>query len=397
MKRSLEDLVLFGGPAAFLQPAVVGRPSTGDPERLRERLDGVIKRGWLTNGGPLVREFEQRVAEAAEADHAVATTNATAGLSLVIRALELTGEIIMPSLTFPATPQSVSWLGLEPVLCDVDLMTGCLAADAVEAAITPRTSAILGVHLWGRPGDIAALERIAETHQLPLIFDAAHAFGCSYQGESIGHFGRAEVFSFHATKVVNAFEGGVVTTNDAELAKILRSMQNFGLDSDRLVTSTGTNAKMNEASAAMGLTSLDAYEDVMAHNRSNYACYRELLSQVPGLDLIHFDAEERNNYQYVIAVLDPDHSGLGPNTLMKVLAMERILTQRYFHPGCHQMAPFQVDPPLRLPHTEWYSERVLALPTGPAMTGEDVRRVCNVIEVAVAHAAEVSIALERLG
>ena len=231
--RVLEDLAVFGGPPAFTEPRHVGRPNIGSRAELFERIGGALDRGWLANDGPLVAEFERRVADLLEVDYCVATSSATVGLQLVARALGLSGEVVMPSFTFVGTADSLAWLGITPVFADIDPRTHNLDPAAAERALTSRTSAILAVHLWGCACDVDALGEIAAQHDIPLVLDAAQALGCTYRGRPIGGFGRAEVFSFHATKVAGAGEGGAVTTNDPELARRVRLMRNFGFSGVR--------------------------------------------------------------------------------------------------------------------------------------------------------------------
>lgn len=390
MKREIGDLRLFGGPPAFLHTLYVGEPNTGDRDRFFDRLAWALDNRWLTNGGPLLREFEERVAELAEVRNAVATCNATAGLHLLIHGCGLTGEIIMPALTFVATAHAVRWLGLQPVFCDIDPATGCLHPAQVEAAITPHTTGIIGVHLWGRPCPADELEKIAAGNSLILLFDAAHALGCTYREQRIGGFGAAEVFSFHATKVAHSFEGGAITTNNDELAQRLRAMRNFGLNQDGVVEALGTNAKMSEAAAAMGLTSLDAFSRAVVHNRVNYELYRCELDGVAGVQMISYDEQESNNYHYLVIEVDEGICGLGRDLLREVLRAENVVAQRYFHPGCHQMEPYRSERTVTLPHTERLSARVLALPTGPGVSREDIRRVCDIVRIAVTHGVEVT-------
>src|SRR4051794_18747620 len=190
------DLAILGGRAAFSEPRHVGRPNVGDRARLLERIEGALDRGWLANDGPLVAEFERRVGELVGSEHCIATSSATVGLQLVAQALELSGEVIMPSFTFIGTAHAFKWLGLTPVFADAARRTHNLDPQAVERLSTPRTSAIVGVHVWGRPCDAPTLEAIADRHGVPLIFDAAHATGVG-----VGTGGHAEVFSFHATKI----------------------------------------------------------------------------------------------------------------------------------------------------------------------------------------------------
>ena len=390
MKRSLKDLAVFGGRPGFLKPLHVGRPGPIDRDRFFDRLAWALDNQWLTNGGPLTREFEDRVAEVAGARNCIATCNATCGLQLVMHAAGVTGEVIMPALTFVATPHAVRWLGLDPVFCDVDPATGCLDPEQVRAAVTDRTSAVVGVHLWGRPCDVDGLEKVAADYGLQLVFDAAHAIGVTANGRPVGTFGDAEVFSFHATKVVTAFEGGAVVTDDDGLAEMVRGLHNFALASPTPVPAGGTNAKMNEAAAAMGLTSLDAFGAVVEHNKSNYEIYRNELGGVPGVGVLELDETERNNFQYVIVSVDEATTGLERDVLLDVLHAENVVAKPYFSPPCHHMEPYRSRSPVCLPYTEALSARVVALPTGPSISREDIRRICNVVRLAAAHGGEVT-------
>lgn len=389
MKRAITDLAVFGGPSAFLHNLYVGRPTVGDRERFFARLEWALDNRWLTNGGPLARELEGRIADLAGVDHCVATCNATAALQLAMRATGVTGEVIMPAMTFAATPHSVRWLGLDVVFCDIDPRTGCLDPERVAEAITPRTGAVVGVHLWGRPAAVDALSKVTAEHGIPLFFDAAHALGCTAGGRPIGSFGTAEIFSFHATKTVMAFEGGAITTDDGALAAKLRAMHNFGIERDKSVSDVGTNAKMSEAAAAMGLTSLDAFPETRERNRANHALYQSELADVPGIELISYDRAEANNYQYVIIEVDAAITGLSRNRLQEILRAEKVFAQPYFSPGCHELAPYRTEPPLRLEHTERLAERVLALPTGPSVSAEDIRRVCGIIRMSATHGEQI--------
>jgi dTDP-4-amino-4,6-dideoxygalactose transaminase len=256
----------------------------------------------------------------------------------------------------------------------------------VEALITPRTTGVLGVHLWGIACDVEALERITQRHGLTLLFDAAHGFGCSYGGTRIGNFGRAEVFSFHATKFINAFEGGAVVTNDDALAEKVALMRNFGFSGYDRVVYVGTNGKMSEASAAMALTNLDSIDDFVAVNRMNMEAYREGLAGLPGLRLVEPRDPRDWNHQYVIVEVNEGAAGLGRDHLVEVLWAENVRARRYFHPGVHRMEPYRSHFPhagLLLPETERLSARVLALPTGSAISTEDITGVCEIIGAAL--------------
>ncbi|MCO1580364.1 aminotransferase class I/II-fold pyridoxal phosphate-dependent enzyme [Crossiella sp. SN42] len=392
MKAVVGELARFGGTPEFRTPLRLGRPNIGDRARFFARLGGALDRGWLSNGGPLVAEFEDRVARITGARHCVATCNATLALQLAIRAAGWRGEVIVPALTFAATAHAVAWLGLTPVFCDVDPVTGGLDPGHAATLIGPRTSGILGVHLWGRGHRLDELTELAHRHGIGLLFDAAHAFACSWRGRPIGSFGAAEVFSFHSTKFVHAFEGGALVTDDDALAERARSLRNFGLTGPDEVAQVGVNAKMSEASAAMGLTSVDSLEEFRAHNAHNHARYTAGLAAAPGIRLLAFDPAEDNNFQYVVAEVDETVTGLGRDTLHEVLLAENVLARRYFHPGCHLMAPYRDG--TRLPHTEALAARSLALPTGTAVGAEQIDRLCRLLRFAARNGRAIQ---DRIG
>lgn len=387
-----ESLAAFGGMAAFAEPLHVGRPNIGDRAALLARINDMLDHRWLTNNGPFVQEFEQRIADFLGVKHCIAMCNATIALEIAIRGLELRGEVIVPSFTFIATAHALQWQQITPVFCDVEPSTHNLDPAKVEAMITPRTTGVIGVHVWGRPCAVEALEDVARRRDLKLMFDAAHAFGCSHNGRMIGNFGQAEVFSFHATKFFNTFEGGAVVTNDDALAAKMRLMKNFGFAGYDTVIYVGTNGKMSEISAAMGLTGLESLEDFIAVNRLNYQAYCEGLQGIPGLQLIPYDESERCNYQYIIVEVDEASAGIGRDELVAVLHAENVLARRYFYPGCHEMEPYRSYFPhagLLLPETKRLTQRVMSLPTGTAVGPEEIAIVCQIIRLAVAHSGTV--------
>ena len=263
----------------------------------------------------------------------------------------------------------------------------------MAARITPRTTAVIGVHLWGRPCDVDGLAELADRHALKLLFDAAHAFGCTCKGRMVGSFGDAEVFSFHATKVLNAFEGGVVTTNDDELARRLRLMRNFGFAGYDNVVELGTNAKMSEVSAAMGLTSLDSFDEFVAVNYRNYKLYEERLRDVPGVRLARYDESERCNYQYVVLEVDERAAHIGQKDLLRVLWAENAIARKYFAPGCHNMPVYRELYPeagKSLPVTNRLADRLLILPTGTTTSEQAVQGICSVLRLAAANGARLT-------
>jgi dTDP-4-amino-4,6-dideoxygalactose transaminase len=392
IKSRLCDLAIFGAPPAFSDKLHVGRPNIGSKERLLERISSILESRWLSNDGPSVQELEHVLAKFLGVRHCVATCNATVALEIVIRALGLEGEVIVPSFTFIATAHALQWQGITPVFCDVAPRTHTLDPQQVERLITPRTSGIVGVHLWGRPCEIEGLTEIARQHRLKLLFDAAHAFACTHRGQMIGNFGAAEVFSLHATKFFTSAEGGVIATNDDKLAAKVKLMRNFGFAGFDNVVEVGTNGKMSEMSAAMGLVSFESLDEFIAANRRNYLRYRTEFENLPGIQLISYDERESNNYQYVVVEVDETLTRIARDEMLEVLLAENIIARRYFYPGCHRMEPYRSLYPsagMTLPATEELSRRVLVLPTGPALSSNDVATICRIIRTVVSLSSEI--------
>jgi len=393
LPRRVEDLAILTGAPAFSRPLHVGTPNLGDRKRLVERIEDILDRRWFTNDGVYVREFERRVAELLGVKHVVAMCNGTIALEIMIRAIGLEGEVIVPSHTFVATAHALQWQQIKPVFSDIDPRTHNLDPARIEALITPKTTGILAVHLWGRAADVEGLEAVARRHDLALVFDAAHAFACSYRGRMIGGFGRAECFSFHATKFCSSFEGGAVTTNDDDLAEKMRLMRNFGFKGLDDVGYIGSNGKMSEVAAAMGLTSLESREEFIAASHANYRLYRDLLGRVSGLNVLEYDEAERNNYHYIVVEVDAARTGLERDVLVDVLRAENVLARRYFYPGAHRMEPYRSHQPqagLVLPVTEQVLARVLQLPTGTAIREAEVRGIASIMALCCARGPELA-------
>lgn len=387
--RTQADLAVNGAPPAFEQLLHVGRPNMGDREAFMQYAADIFDRRWLSNNGPLVQEFEAEVAQHLGVKHCVAMCNGTIALEIAIRALGLEGEVIVPSYTFVATAHALQWQSITPVFADVDPATHTLSPAAVRRMITPRTSGIIGVHLWGRGAPVDELQEIADEHGLKLMFDAAHAFSCSYKGRMIGSFGACEVLSFHATKFFNTFEGGAVVTNDDTLAEAMRLMRNFGFADLDKVIHPGTNGKMIEIAAAMGLVNLRSLDDVIAANRANYLAYREALRGVEGVRLLEYDQAERNNYQYVVLEVEGGCS-VSRDALVEALRAENVMARRYFWPGCHNMEPYRSLFPhagLVLPDTDRVSGSVIVLPTGQTMDAGMIATVARIIRTAINSSA----------
>lgn len=391
-KTSVSDLALFGGPPSFREKLHVGRPNIGDRGALLSRINTVLDGKWLTNSGPMVKEFEAAIAKRVGVKHCIAMCNATIALEIATRALGMRGEVIVPAFTFIATAHSLQWQEITPVFCDIRPSDFTIDPAKIEELITPRTTAIVGVHLWGRPCDVLSIEQIARKRNLKVLYDAAHAFCCSHNGRPVGSFGDAEVFSFHATKFLNTLEGGAVATDDDELAKKIRLMKNFGFAGYDQVIYIGTNGKMNEFSAAMGLTNLECVDAFVAANKRNYAAYIEGLEGIEGVELVRYNETERCNYQYITIVVDESVTGISAESLVGLLHAENVLARRYFFPGCHRMEPYRSYFPhsrLLLPQTERLSKRVLSLPTGSSVSADEIGRVCQLVRFFISHGAEI--------
>jgi dTDP-4-amino-4,6-dideoxygalactose transaminase len=382
MSTKIKRAAFKGSQPAFREKLHVGCPNIGNREAILARINDMLDRKQLSNNGPFVQELEQKLADLIGVKHCITTCNGTIAMEIATRALGLKGEVIVPAFTFVATAHSLQWQEITPVFCDIDPRTHTIDPAKVEQMITPRTTGIIGVHLWGRPCNIEALQKIARKHRLALLFDAAHAFACSYRGRMIGNFGDAEVLSFHATKFFNTFEGGAVATNNDALADKVRLMKNFGFSGYDNVIYIGTNGKMTEVSAAMGLTNLESVDDFMLHNRDNYRCYRAALEGIPGISLVPYNELERCNYQYIIVEVDESVAGVSRDFLVNTLHKENVMARRYFYPGCHRMEPYRSFFPhagLMLPETEKVSAKVMSLPNGTSVGIGDIGKICNFI------------------
>jgi dTDP-4-amino-4,6-dideoxygalactose transaminase len=381
VKKIVDDLAFFSGKAAFDDPLHVAQLNLPLWEEMELVFRGIFERRFFTNHGPLVRELDQCFASFVGAEHAVCVTNGTVALMILARSLDLSGEVIVPAFTFPATVQALSWAGLTPVLCDVDPKTHMISPDTVAPHITPRTSGILGVHVWGRPCEPERLESFSTELGLVLFFDACHGVGCSYNGCRIGNFGVGEAFSFHATKILNGGEGGCITTNNAQLAAKLRTMRSFHPSETFAQVPLRMNGKMSEAQAGLALLSMIEYPKNVAGNRRRYDAYRYRLSDVPGVSLLEFNSAYENNYQYIVIEIDQERAGLHRDVFLNLLSAENVLCRRHFYPGIHRMLPYSNMPTAigNFPGTNRLCDRLLQLPNSQTMTEADVDRICNLI------------------
>jgi dTDP-4-amino-4,6-dideoxygalactose transaminase len=377
------DFALLGGTPVFAQPLPVGQLYFPSWDRYEAAMRGIFERRYYTNQGPLVQQLEARLQDYLGVKHVVCVTNATIGLMMAAEALELSGKVVMPSFTFIASAQSLSWTGIEPVFCDVDPETHQLAIDKLDALMDEHVTGIMGVNLWGGACDPVALEKYAHARGLKLYFDSAHAFGCMVDAIKIANFGRLEVFSFHATKILSATEGGCLCTNDEILASRLRNIRSsYGAGKPFPVVKT-SNGRMSEAQAAIALMSLDDFPKNQQNNEILFRKYEERLGHIPGVKLVKPAGVTFSNYQYVVCEILENIFGLSRNSLITVLKAENVNARRYFFPGTHRSIGYRDSLSKfanSLPVTDYLCASCLQLPIGAMVNGDAVDAICEIID-----------------
>lgn len=378
--REKDMPAILGGIPIFKETLHIVRPSLPKSSEIQENLEDTFQKGLLTNG-KYVAEFEARCAEYLETKEAVAVSSATSALLLTEKALELTGEVIVPSFTFSATVHSLIWNGLTPVFVDCLPHTYNLNPILVENAITDKTSAILAVYIFGNPPDISRLEEISKRYNLKLIFDTAHGFGAKYQGKLAGGFGDAEIFSLTPTKIITSGEGGLITTNDTNLAQRLRLLRNYGNEPDYDCQWIGLNARMLEFSAILGLKSLEKIEEAI--DKRNYLAfqYQRHLSSLDGIQFQQIDINNRSTYKDFSILIESEKFGLNRNQLALALKAENIETRKYFYPPVHLQKAYQYLCPDEndFQVTIAISSSILCLPFYTCMEENDLDRIVSAI------------------
>lgn len=369
---------ILGGTPAFESLVPLTRPPVPEVEAVARDLKKILTGGRLTNDA-YVRELEERVGAYLGVRHCIAVSSCTSGLMLVLRAAQLQGEVVVPSFTFSATVHAVVWSGLQPVFADIDPETLTLSAADVGRVVTDRTSAVLATHTYGTPCNVAALSEVGRSAGLEPFFDAAHALGSRVEGSLVGRFGRAEVFSLSPTKVLVASEGGLIATGDDALAERLRMGRDYGDAGDYDCLFPGLNARMSEIHAAIALASLDGLEDRIARRNVVAGRYRAELDDVAGITFPVVPRGSRSTYKDVTVVIERDEFGIDASMLRHALAAENIETRRYYHPPVHRMRAYEglSGAHLRLPITDWASERVLSLPIGSDLEDDVIVRVAG--------------------
>ncbi|NUQ37993.1 MAG: DegT/DnrJ/EryC1/StrS family aminotransferase [Caldilineales bacterium] len=368
---------LLGGQPIVEAPLPIVRPLLPPLAAIQERLDAAMQSGQLTNGGRHVQALEAQLAAYFAVAHVVAVNNATIGLLLLLRALAADGEVILPSFTYAASAHAVVWAGLRPVFVDILPDTYTLDPAAVARAITPRTAAIMGVHIYGHPCEIDDLQEVADHHGIPLIFDAAHAMGSRYRQQRVGGFGLAEVFSFHATKIFPVGEGSVIATSDTQLAQKLRLLRVFGSPpGEENTLLPGLNGKMQEFNALIGLENLKNIDRYVTQRRALVDQMRAEIAHLPGL---HFQTQRPHvysNYQNLSLLVDAGAFGLSRDALFVALRADNVHTRRYFHPPVHRHDAYAGSEHAHLPVTDRVADTVLCLPIYSQMQAQEAHALC---------------------
>lgn len=383
MNNGEKNFAILGAKPRFDKPIPIGQLYFPSWERYVSAFRGIFERQYYINNGPLLTELEDKLQQFLGVKHAICVTNATFGLMMAADAMNLTGKVIMPSFTFIASAQSLSWSGIEPVFCDVDPTTHQLAIDKLDALMDEHVTGIMGVNLWGGACDPVALEKYAHARGLKLYFDSAHAFGCVVEDTKIANFGSIEVFSFHATKVLSATEGGCICTNDDYLADRLRCIRpSYGEHKSVGITKVA-NARMSEAQAAIALLSLEDFPQNQQKNETLFHKYEEGLKHIPGIKLVKPAGVTFSNYQYIVCEVDQDIFGLSRDSLITVLKAENVNARRYFYPGTHRSIGYRDSLPKfadSLPVTDYLCASCVQFPVGALVDINTVNKICELID-----------------
>jgi dTDP-4-amino-4,6-dideoxygalactose transaminase len=368
-------------PIPLAEPQYVTRPLLPDLGRYSELLAEIWETGRVANFGPFHDRLEERLAERMATPHVSLWNNGTTALLAATRALGLRGEVLTTPFTFPATVHALAWMGIEPVFVDIDPVTLTIDPKAIANAIGPRTTGILGVHVYGNWCDTEGIAELAGANDLAVIYDAAHCFGMSIAGLPRSRFGDATMFSFHATKIFHTAEGAMLVANDAALSERFRRLRNFGIVGEDDVPEVGINGKLNELQAALGLLLLDEIEAEVERRAEVAEWYEDQLSSIPGLHLVSGTRAQRAK-QYLVVRIDAQEFGMTRDDLHLELRRFNVIGRRYFYPLCSRLDPYRSLPsadPTLLPNAELAAAECLALPMHGRLSEATVGQICDAI------------------
>lgn len=387
--------VILGGEPIVAEPVPIMRPTLPRFSEISSAYEDVLETGMLSNVNRYVAKFEEEAAVYLGVEHAVAVSSCTSGLILVMKAMGLSGEVILPSFTFSATGHAVAWNGLRLVFADCDRATHQLDPVRAEELVSGRTSAIVGVHMFGAPCNVDALTSLARARRLAMIFDAAHAFGSSVRDRRIGGFGDVEIFSLSPTKVLVSGEGGMVATNDGELARKIRIGRDYGNPGNYNCEFVGLNARMSEFHAVLGLHSLTRLDENVAARNRLVKRYKKNLSIVTGIAYQEQLPGTVSTFKDFSLIVDEKAMGIGRDVLAEALDAEGIGSRPYFDPPLHRQdayAGYFAEVDGRLPETNYVAKHALSIPLYSHMGEETVDQICDALVRIVANSEAVSAA-----
>lgn len=360
----------------------VTAPLLPDLEEFNTLLKEIWDSKWITNNGSFHKQLEKELAEYLKVPYISLFTNGTLPLLTALQALHVSGEVITTPYSFVATTHSIWWNGCKPVFVDIDPATGNIDPDAIEAAITNKTTAIMPVHVYGKPCDTKRIQEIADKYGLKVIYDAAHAFGVEVDGESILNAGDMSTLSFHATKVYNTLEGGALVMHDAETKKRIDYLKNFGFAGETEVVAPGINSKVDEVRAAYGLLNLRQVDAAIEARHQVAIKYREALRPVEGITFMDDMPGVRHNYSYFPLFVDAEKYGMTRDELYEKMKNHNVLGRRYFYPLISTFSTYRGLPsaaPENLPKAHKMADSVICLPMHHELSAEDINRVLELI------------------
>jgi len=368
----------------FSEPLYYTRPLLPDLKEYTRLLEEVWDSRRLTNNGPMAIRLEAELSSLLKAKYLSVFSNGTAALQIALRVLRLHGEVITTPFTFAATTHALYMNNLTPVFCDIEEESFTIDPDRIEELITPETTAILAVHVFGNPCNVERLRTIAEKHGLKLVYDAAHAFGVEISGSPISSYGDISMLSLHATKIYHTIEGGALTFSDPAMKRRADELRNFGIINEELITEPGINGKLNEVQAAMGLLVLKMVKQEVEKRKQLTMLYRELLKDIPGITASKDQEGVSHNYPYFVIRVDPEIFGADRNELQSWLREYNVIARKYFYPLCSNMQCYRRLPsaaPVNLPVASKVSEQVLSLPLFGDLGNEAVEKICDIIRM----------------
>ncbi len=368
----------------FQKPIFVTRPMLPNSKDFIKKIGEVWESQWLTNNGPQHNMLEKELLKTLKVPYLSLFNNGTIALIVACQSLRLSGEVITTPFTFPATPHVLTWNNIKPIFCDIDPVTLNIDAKKIESLITPQTTAILAVHIFGTPCDVIKIDDLAKRYGLKVIYDAAHAFRVEIEGNGIGTYGDISMFSFHATKLYHTAEGGALSYNDPNLKSRIDLLKNFGIKNEEEVMMPGINGKMNELQASLGLVMLDYIEEEMRKRKQLFDIYSKCLKDMEGVViLVNNISGVKENYQYLAIKIEEQLFGVSRDYVYQEFKKYNVFTRKYFYPLCSEFTCYKHLPsssPSNLPIANKIAQEVLSLPFYGGLSAGDIERICAILK-----------------